>query len=414
MKRKYRYRLTEKAARRYKSMGIVLILSCFVIVSPFLSHSALANAANTIVETTFKLTRNMRMGMRGEDVKLLQELLSQDGYFNYHTATGYFGEITRKAVIDFQKAKGLKVDGIAGPQTWTALAVERDDANTPTSRGDVDRSKTTENGTGQEYIVKRGDSLWKISQQFKVPITKLVEVNNIKNGSLIYVNQKLIIPSNQNTINVTIKDAEPDTTGKQETDTKTSQNKAEKEKQEAPKTQDKANEKKDETPKQSPIEVLDWKDANKVFSIGTVATVIDTRTGISYKVKRTYGSLHADTEPLTKEDADTMRSIWRKYETVGKSTNYWARRPIILVIGDRRLAASANGMFHAGVDSKPANVYVNNRSGGYGYGQNLDAVKGNGADGHFCIHFVNSKTHGTKQVDASHQAAIKEAAKYNK
>ena len=60
-------------------------------------------------------------------------------------------------------------------------------------------------------------------------------------------------------------------------------------------------------------------------------------------------------------------------------------------------------MFHAGVDSKPANVYVNNRSGGYGYGQNLDAVKGNGADGHFVYISLTAKPMAPSRMRCSHQ-----------
>ena len=33
----------------------------------------------------------------------------------------------------------------------------------------------------------------------------------------------------------------------------------------------------------------------------------------------------------------------------------------------------------------------------------------NGQGGHTCIHFLNSKTHGTKRVDETHQAAVQEA-----
>ena len=44
-------------------------------------------------------------------------------------------------------------------------------------------------------------------------------------------------------------------------------------------------------------------------------------------------------------------------------------------------------MPHAGLDSAPAVNYVSGRSAGYGYGQNLDAIKNNGADGVMDLHF---------------------------
>lgn len=35
---------------------------------------------------------------------------------------GKIGSTTKKAISDFQKAKGLKVDGRVGPQTWAVLS----------------------------------------------------------------------------------------------------------------------------------------------------------------------------------------------------------------------------------------------------------------------------------------------------
>jgi peptidoglycan hydrolase-like protein with peptidoglycan-binding domain len=48
-------------------------------------------------------------------------LLRNAGYFPI-ASTGYFGEITQAALKDFQAAKGLAMDGIAGDQTFKALA----------------------------------------------------------------------------------------------------------------------------------------------------------------------------------------------------------------------------------------------------------------------------------------------------
>lgn len=58
--------------------------------------------------------------MRGEDVNWLQEQLKAHGY-EPGSIDGIFGRNTEKAVITFQTAKGLKVDGIAGVKTKAAL-----------------------------------------------------------------------------------------------------------------------------------------------------------------------------------------------------------------------------------------------------------------------------------------------------
>ena len=54
-----------------------------------------------------------------ETVKTLQELLNQNGASL--TVDGIFGAKTQQAVKDYQKAKGLAVDGIVGKNTWGAL-----------------------------------------------------------------------------------------------------------------------------------------------------------------------------------------------------------------------------------------------------------------------------------------------------
>jgi hypothetical protein len=144
--------------------------------------------------------------------------------------------------------------------------------------------------------------------------------------------------------------------------------------------------------------------AEKIFSIGSVAKVTDVATGLSFKVKRTYGYNHADVETLTLEDTKILKQIY------GGSWS-WERRAVIVEINGQKIAASMAGMPHAGRDDQPANVNVSNRSVGYGYGVNLDAIKGNGMDGHFDIHFLGSKTHGSNKVDSQHQAKVREAAK---
>lgn len=63
----------------------------------------------------------LKYGSRGQAVIELQEELKNQGYFTFYKVTDYYGTITQDAVIKFQKAKGLTVDGIAGNQTQSAL-----------------------------------------------------------------------------------------------------------------------------------------------------------------------------------------------------------------------------------------------------------------------------------------------------
>lgn len=145
----------------------------------------------------------------------------------------------------------------------------------------------------------------------------------------------------------------------------------------------------------------------KVFALGSIAKVYDIATGLSFNAKRTYGYNHADCEPLTLKDTQIMKKIY------GGSWS-WSRRAVIITVDGMKVAASMAGMPHAGLESKPKNSYVASRSGGYGRGMNLDAVKKNDMSGHFDIHFLGSKTHGSNKVDPNHQAAVKKAAQWAK
>lgn len=58
-------------------------------------------------------------GSTGSTVSALQEKLNANGYDL--AVDGEFGPATEKAVKDYQKKKGLQVDGIAGTETWGSL-----------------------------------------------------------------------------------------------------------------------------------------------------------------------------------------------------------------------------------------------------------------------------------------------------
>lgn len=63
--------------------------------------------------------KTLRIGDRGDEVKLLQNILKIN-------ADGVFGPVTAEAVREFQKIKGLEIDGVVGPKTWAALGVPDD------------------------------------------------------------------------------------------------------------------------------------------------------------------------------------------------------------------------------------------------------------------------------------------------
>lgn len=62
----------------------------------------------------------LKKGVQGNITKLLQERLVKIGY-NTNGVDGIFGNGTYSAIREFQKTRGLSIDGIVGQNTWRKL-----------------------------------------------------------------------------------------------------------------------------------------------------------------------------------------------------------------------------------------------------------------------------------------------------
>ncbi|MEI6704758.1 MAG: peptidoglycan-binding domain-containing protein [Deltaproteobacteria bacterium] len=60
------------------------------------------------------------MGDSGPAVIRIQKKLKELSLYG-KTIDGEFGQFTWEAVVEYQKAKDLDVDGVVGPQTWGSL-----------------------------------------------------------------------------------------------------------------------------------------------------------------------------------------------------------------------------------------------------------------------------------------------------
>lgn len=209
----------------------------------------------------------LKPGMRDNRVAQIQNWLRLLGYLDYE-ATGYFGPMTAQAVLAFQQAERLRMDGLVGKETFSRLQI------------------------------------------------------------------RLYEQSVSSSINLAIKKAT----------------------------------------------LLSWEKAKTIFPVGEVARVIDWETGLSFRVYRYGGSLHADCEPYTAEDTAVMFALYQGQWN-------WERRAVQVLIGDHLIAGSINGMPH----------------GRY-------AIKNNCFPGHFCLHFYESRLHKNSKIDRAHQEMVLEAA----
>jgi len=82
-----------------------------------------ASSVPSRVVTANTCVQCLRLGNQGAEVTYVQNRLKALGFFTA-TSTGYFGPITESAVVRFQQANALMVDGVVGPQSLSVLAGE--------------------------------------------------------------------------------------------------------------------------------------------------------------------------------------------------------------------------------------------------------------------------------------------------
>lgn len=117
----------------------------------------------------------LREGDRGDAVEEAQQLLRRNGFYK-GAIDGIYGHQMKLAVLKFQKAAGLNVDGVLGPSTWNNL--------------------TAEEGEISHYTVQPGDSLWALANRFDTSVSQIQALNNL-NSTNIRSGQRLEIPGGQ-------------------------------------------------------------------------------------------------------------------------------------------------------------------------------------------------------------------------
>lgn len=94
----------------------------FLAVSVGLGLAVVDGAAPAPVDAACSIGATLRIGSRGDAVRCLQSTLNGAGY-NSGPVDGAFGSVTYGATVAFQRARGLIVDGVVGPQTSGALGI---------------------------------------------------------------------------------------------------------------------------------------------------------------------------------------------------------------------------------------------------------------------------------------------------
>lgn len=115
----------------------------------------------------------LKIGSRGVYVQILQLALLRAG-FSVGEKDGIFGNVTRNAVIDFQRAYGLRQDGIVGMLTWAMLK--------PFLTGYV------------VHTVSRGETFWQIANRYNTSVNAIRTANPDISPMNLQIGTRVVVP----------------------------------------------------------------------------------------------------------------------------------------------------------------------------------------------------------------------------
>ncbi len=300
------------------------------------------------------------VGDKGDRVEAVQQRLKDLGYYS-GSVDGDYGNGTKKAVKAFQKAKGLKQTGNVNSATVEALSGGGSSSSSSSSSSSTSSSSSSSSsGLRTCSPGDKGDAVKTLQRKLKDLGYYSSSVDgDYGNGTKTAV--KAFQKANGLTAN-----------GKANSKT------IEKMKSSGAKNSSSGGGGSSGTG----TETLNWFKHPNTIPHHATFQVKDVKTGKIFNVKRWTGYNHADCEPASKKDTSIMKSIYGHWS--------WKRRAVLVKYNGHVYAASMNGMPHG-----------------------TQTIKNNNFNGHFCIHFSGSKTHGTKKVDSEHQRMVKTALKYS-
>ncbi len=306
--------------------------------------TAVPTAAPTAVPAagydTSVFTRTLRSGSTGQDVTALQERLKALNYLS--AVTGTYDSDTVDAVKRFQAFSGLTEDGIAGPKTLTALFSSGTVSYTPSNANYQalhiyygTRTTSSAIRSMQERLQALGYTVT-VNGVFDETTYVAVLEFELRNGltcdgAATPAMQALLYSQNARGYS-----AQPSVTLENGAGSMS-------------------------LPDISQVKLLRWfDDVKSSLSSGSILTILDPDTGISFHLRLMSSGRHADSEPQTLRDTLLMLRAF------GKPS--WNVHPVYVLLpsGQWTVATMHNRPHLTGT--------INN----------------NGFDGHLCVHFLRT------------------------
>ena len=289
-----------------------------------------------------------RPGDKGETVRKVQKRLIALGYLS-GSADGDYGNMTKNAVMEFQRKNGLSVTGTVNSSTMSRL-----------NSGDARRANSSSSTGGTCQRGDSGEAVRKVQKR----LIALGYLSGYADGDFGSMTKDAVIAfQKRNGLSAT---------GAVNSNTLAKLNSSSAKRAVS-----------DSSSSGKGTERLSWfSGGSNIIPKGATFKVKDCWTGKVFTCRRWSGYNHMDSEPLTRSDANTMQNIYGHWS--------WRRRPILVKYNGHVYAASMNGMPHG-----------------------TSTIGNNGFDGHFCIHFYKSMTHESSQVDSQHQDCVAQAMNYS-
>ncbi len=294
----------------------------------------------------------LKLGSQGEAVRSLQTALKNMKFYT-GSITGSFGPLTKDAVRDFQRANKLSADGVAGPTTLNAIA-NRDSGESSSD------SSSGASGSSDSGVLKEGSQGDRVLQMQKA----LKELKYYK-GSLTgnfgpltgealrkfqYANGlEADGVAGTATLNKLYNEKVVASGGGKTTLSEQTESNASSGSSGGGGTSVSANN----------VIYANWFDVIRTkYKAGTVVTIYDFRTDLTWRCRFMSNGKHADSEPMTANDTATM------YKAFGNKTTWNPKAVWITMPDGKTYIGSLHNTPHL-----------------------TGSIKDNNFDGHLCIHF---------------------------
>lgn len=327
----------------------------------------------------------LEKGSEGNAVKSLQNSLKELGYFS-GDVTGYYGSQTSAAVKSYQAAMGLTQDGVAGADTLVKINQSSGSTNASSS------SALKLGDTGEEVMVLQrllknagfysgsidgnfGDGTKDALLAYQKAAG--LSADGVAGSKTIVKLASNSVSADKNIPTITEGTSSGNSSSSNNTDSSSSGSNTNSN------SSDSSNSSSGNVAQaqvNGSVRLVDWWSGEIDSAIprkGT-AQVLDIRSGKTFTIYRYGGTNHLDWEPYTQADTDILNSI-----TGGDWS--WSARPVIVTASNgNRYAAAINTYPHGSAH-----------------------LTGNGYYGmHNCMHFLNSRTHGSNTINQGMQSEI--------